>query len=83
MHRDKKEGDVALLAYDSITISTYSKQISEAGFGFNQAHAGLPTVKILSLYSVETRQPVVFTRQPDNLIDVITIENALKQLQIL
>ena len=81
--RIEKAGDTALLAYDSTTISTYSKQISEARFGFNKAHDGLPTVKLLSLYSVETRQPVVFTRQPGNQPDVITIENALKQLQVL
>ena len=81
--RLEKAGDTALLAYDSTTISTYSKQISEARFGFNKAHDGLPTVKLLSLYSVETRQPVVFTRQPGNQPDVITIENALKQLQVL
>ena len=81
--RIEKAGDTALLAYDSTTISTYSKQISEARFGFNKAHDGLPTVKLLSLYSVETRQPVVFTRQPGNQPDVITIENVLKQLQVL
>ena len=81
--RLEKAGDTALLAYDSTTISTYSRQISEARFGFNKAHDGLPTVKLLSLYSVETRQPVVFTRQPGNQPDVITIENALKQLQVL
>ena len=76
-HFDKK----AVLAYDSTTISTYSGRISEARYGFNKAHDGLETVKMLSLYSIETRQPVAFTKQPGNLPDVITIENALKQLQ--
>jgi transposase len=37
----------------------------------------------LTLYSIETRQPVAFTKQPGNLPDVITIENALKQLSVL
>lgn len=76
-------GDTALLAYDSTTVSTYSNQISEARYGFNKAHDGLETIKLLSLYSVESRQPVVFTKQPGNQPDVITIENALKQLQVL
>ena len=78
-HVDKK----ALLAYDSTTVSTYSGRISEARYGFNKAHDGLETVKMLSLYSIETRQPVAFTKQPGNQPDVITIENALKQLQVL
>ena len=73
----------ALLAYDSTTVSTYSGQISEARYGYNKARDGLETVKLLSLYSIESRQPVAFTKQPGNLPDVITIENALKQLQAL
>lgn len=73
-------GSKALLAYDSTTISTYSDQISEARYGFNKAHDGRETVKLLALYSVGTRQHVAFTKQPGNQPDVITIENALKQL---
>lgn len=75
--------DKAVLAYDSTTISTYSENLPEARYGFNKAHDGHPTIKILTLYSIETRQPVAFTKQPGNLPDVITIENALKQLDIL
>ena len=78
-HLDEK----VLLAYDSTTVSTYSGQISEARYGFNKAHDGLETVKLLSLYSIKTRQPVAFTKQPGNQPDVLTIENALKQLQVL
>ena len=74
-------GDTALLAYDSTTISTYSKRIPEARYGFNKAQDGLETVKLLSLYSISTRQPVAFAKQPGNQPDVITLENALKQLQ--
>ena len=73
--------DTALLAYDSTTISTYSGRIPEARYGFNKSHDGLETVKLLSLYSIESRQPVAFTKQPGNQPDVITIENAIKQLQ--
>ena len=76
-------GGRAVLAYDSTTISTYSEQIPEARYGFNKAHDGLEMVKLLSLYSIETRQPVAFTKQPGNQPDVLTIENALKQLQVL
>lgn len=72
-----------VLAYDSTTISTYSTNIPEARQGFNKAHDGLDTIKLLSLYSIETRQPVAFTKQPGNLPDIITIENALKQLKVL
>lgn len=73
----------AVLAYDSTTISTYSGNLTEARYGFNKTHDGHETIKILTLYSIETRQPVAFTKQPGNLPDVITIENALKQHDIL
>ena len=76
-------GTTSLLAYDSTTISTYSSRIAGARYGFNKARDGLATVKLLSLYSIETRQPVAFTKQPGNQPDVVTIENALKQLRVL
>jgi transposase len=73
----------AVLAYDSTTISTYSENQIEARYGFNKNDDGLKTIKLLTLYSIETRQPVAFTKQPGNLPDVITIENALQQLSVL
>ena len=75
--------DRAVLAYDSTTISTYSESQIEARYGFNKDEDGLKTIKLLTLYSIETRQPVAFTKQPGNLPDVITIENALKQQAVL
>ena len=75
--------DKAVLAYDSTTISTYSENQVEARYGYNKDDDGLKTIKYLALYSIETRQPVAFTKQPGNLPDVITIENALKQLSAL
>jgi transposase len=73
----------AVLAYDSTTISTYSENQIEARYGFTTTEDGLKTIKLLTLYSIETRQPIAFTKQPGNLPDVITIENALKQLAVL
>jgi len=76
-------GEKAVLGYDSTTISTYSENQIEARYGYNKDEDGLKTIKLLTLYSIESRQPVAFTKQPGNLPDVITIENALKQLSML
>lgn len=73
----------AALAYDSSTISTYSENQNEARYGFNKAHDGLKTIKLLTLYSIENRQPVAFTKQPGNLPDVTSIANAINQLSAL
>jgi len=72
-----------VLGYDSTTISTYSENQIEARYGYNKDEDGLKTIKLLTLYSIETRQPIAFTKQPGNLPDVITVENALNQLSIL
>ena len=71
------------LAYDSSTISTYSEKQTDARYGFNKAHDGLKTIKLLTLYSIESRQPIAFTKQAGNLPDVISITNAIKQLSAL
>ena len=56
--------DKVVLAYDSTTISTYSENQIEARYGYNKSGDGLKTIKLLTLYSIETRQPVAFTKQP-------------------
>ena len=76
------EGNDAI-AYDSTTVSTYSENQIDARYGFNKAHDGLKTIKLLTLYSINSRQPIAFTKQPGNLPDVTAIENALNQLSSL
>ena len=71
------------LAYDSSTISVYSENQNEARYGFNKAHDGLKTIKMLTLYSINSRQPIAFTKQPGNLPDVTSVTNAIKQLTAL
>ena len=75
--------DHAAIAYDSTTVSTYSGQQPEARYGYNKSKDGLKTIKFLTLYSIETRQPIAFTKQPGNLPDVSAIENALTQMSVL
>lgn len=72
-----------VLAFDSTTISTYSDNQSEARRGFNKDGDGLETIKLLTLYSVKSREPMAFAKQPGNIPDVISIENTLTQLKCL
>ena len=76
------EGNDAI-AYDSTTVSTYSENQIDARYGFNKTKDGLKTIKLLTLYSINSRQPIAFTKQPGNLPDVTAIENALNQLSAL
>jgi transposase len=72
-----------VLAFDSTTQSTYSENQIEARYGYNKDGDGLKTIKLLTLYSIDTRQPVAFTKQPGNISDVTAIANALLQLSAL
>lgn len=67
------------IAYDSTTISTYSRNQIDTRQGFNKVADGLNTVKLLTLYSVDTNQPIAFTKQPGNLPDVTNLRNALRE----
>lgn len=71
----------ATIAFDSTTISTYSENQTQARQGFNKDRDGLDTIKLLTLYSVKDKEPIAFAKQPGNVPDVISIENALKQLK--
>jgi len=79
--RADRLGKHPVLAFDSTTLSTYSENQLEARRGFNKDGDGLNTIKLLTLYSVKEREPLAFARQPGNVPDVISIENALTQLK--
>lgn len=78
--RANRSGKSDVLAIDSTTVSTYSENLISARQGFNKDHDGLDTVKLLTVYSLKTKQPIGVTKQPGNIPDVISIENALKQM---
>lgn len=83
MNRANRLDTSPSIAYDSTTISTYSRNQIEARQGFNKAADGLNTIKLLTLYSVDTHQPIAFAKQPGNLPDVTSVKNALKEFEFL
>jgi len=74
-----EEGDS--LAFDSTTESTYSNNIIDAQYGFNKDRDGLKTIKLLTLYSINKRLPVHFTKQPGYISDVISLKSTLVQME--
>jgi len=80
-NRSEVLGTHPIIAFDSTTISTYSKNQIEARRGFNKAKDGLNTIKLLTLYSVKDHEPIAFAKQPGNIPDVISIENTIKQIK--
>ena len=81
--RVEREDDLALLvACDSTTVDSETKN-PEASDGTGKSHTGKRTVKLLVLYSMTSRRPLAYAKQPGNVPDVISVDNALKQLQAL
>lgn len=72
-----------VIALDSTTVSTYSENQSEARQGFNKDRDGLPAIKLLTLYSVKDSEPIAFAKQPGNIPDVISVQNAIAQMKCL
>jgi hypothetical protein len=81
--RCRQLGNYPLIAFDSTTQSTYSENQVDARYGFNKDKDGLKTIKHLTLYSIDNRQPIAFAKQPGNLPDVTSLSNTLKQLDVL
>ena len=81
--RASRLGTDPVVAYDSTTVSTYSENLHEARQGFNKDGDGLDTIKLLTLFSVKDREPIAFAKQPGNVPDVISVGNAITQLEAL
>ena len=81
--RIAREPDLALLvAYDSTTMDSETRN-PEARDGTGKSHSGRRAVKLLALYSMRTRRPLAYAKQPGNVPDVISEEVAIKQLRAL
>ncbi|MCR4891388.1 MAG: transposase [Lachnospiraceae bacterium] len=72
----------ASIAVDTTTVSSYSENLNDVRFGYNKDGNSLAAVKLLTLFDVESHQPIAFSRQPGNIPDVISVLNTLKQLSV-
>ena len=81
--RIAREEDLALLvAYDSTTIDSDTSN-PEARDGMSKSHTGKRAIKLLVLYSMTSRRPLAYAKQPGNVPDVVSLENTVKQLEAL
>ena len=79
--RVAREEDLALVvAFDSTTIDSET-QNPEARDGTGRSHTGNGTTRPLVLYSMTSRKPLAYARQPGNVPDVISQDIATRRLQ--
>ncbi len=71
------------LAYDTTSISSYSKLLKQVKYGVNKDHDPLPQINLALLFGDASRLPVYYRKLPGNISDVKTVQNMLADIDFL
>ena len=71
------------LAYDTTSISSYSKSLKQVQYGYNKDHDPLPQINLALLFGESSRLPVYYRKMPGNISDVKTIGKLLADIDFL
>lgn len=71
------------LAYDTTSISSYSKAMKQVKWGKNKEHDPLPQINLALVYGQESRLPVYYRKMPGNITDVKTVQKMLADIDFL
>ena len=71
------------LAYDTTSISSYSKSLKQVRWGMNKDHDFLPQINLAMIFGESSRLPVCFRKLPGNIADVTTVFNLLEEMDFL
>jgi len=67
-------------AYDTTSISSYSKCLSQIRYGVNKDHDPLPQINIALLFGEESNLPFYYRKLAGNIPDVKTVKNLLADM---
>ena len=67
-------------AYDTTSISSYSKCLSQVRYGVNKDHAPLPQINLALLFGEESNLPFYYRKLAGNIPDVKTVKNLLADI---
>ncbi len=79
----KRRLEREFLAYDTTSISSYSKLLKQVKRGKNKDHDPLAQINLALLYGQESRLPVYYRKLPGNITDVMTIPKMLADIDFL
>ena len=71
------------LAFDTTSVSSYSRTLKQVKYGKNKEHDPLPQLNLALLFGEESRLPVCYRKLPGNIADVKTIQTLLDDLDFL
>lgn len=70
-------------AYDTTSISSYSKCLKQVKYGFNKDYDPLPQINLALLYGEKSNLPFYYRKLAGNIPDVKTITNLLADMESL
>lgn len=79
----KRRMESEYLAFDTTSISTYSRVIKQAKYGINKEKDSLPQLNLLLLFGEGSRLPVYYRKLAGNIVDVKMVRNLLTDVDFL
>jgi hypothetical protein len=70
-------------AYDTTSISSYSKCLTQVRYGMNKDHEPLPQINVAMLFGEQSNLPFYYRKLAGNISDVKTIQNLLADMAFL
>jgi hypothetical protein len=83
LKQSKRRLEKEFLAYDTTSVSSYSKSLKQVKYGLNKDHDPLPQLNLALLFGENSRLPVYYRKLPGNISDVKTIQNLLADIDFL
>lgn len=79
----KRRVDKEYLAYDSTSVSSYSKCLKQVRWGRNKDHDPLPQINLTLLFGQQSRLPFYYRKLAGNIPDVKTLRKLLADMNTL
>ena len=70
-------------AYDTTSISSYSRCLKQVRYGMNKDHDPLPQINLAMLFGEESNLPFYYRKLAGNIPDVKTVKNLLADIDFL
>ena len=70
-------------AYDTTSISSYSRCLRQVRYGMNKDHDPLPQINLAMLFGEESNLPFYYRKLAGNIPDVKTVKNLLADIDFL
>lgn len=79
----KRRIEQEYLAYDTTSVSSYSKTLKQIKYGKNKENDPLPQLNLALLFGEQSRLPVCYRKLPGNISDVKTMQHLLDDMDFL